>query len=129
MTKYYNKKSQDRKIMYEYIELREIRTIYKILNNLSRRINTKLKELGVKREFTYTQILGCKVKEFEEYLSSKMTEEMSYNNYGEWEIDHIIPFSSFDFHKLDQIKTCCHYTNLQPLWRPDNLEKSNKIKI
>lgn len=123
----YNIKSKMNKIIYEYQKLREVRPIYKIINNLSIRINKKLKDLNVEREFTYTQILGCIVKEFEEYLLNKMTEGMTYDNYGEWEVDHIIPFSSFDFHKLDQIKICCNYTNLQPLWKSDNQEKSNKI--
>ena len=55
---YYKQKSSEKKIIYKYKKLREIRPIYKILNSLSTRINTKLKELGIKREFTYAQILG-----------------------------------------------------------------------
>ena len=123
----YNKKLKEKAIIYKYRELSEVRPIYKILNSLSTRINTKLKELGINREFTYTQILGCSVKEFEEYLLKKMAEGMTYENYGKWEVDHIIPFSLFDFYKLEEIKKCCNYINLQPLWYKDNRKKSNKI--
>ena len=123
----YNQKSQTKKIIYEYRKLAEVQPIYRVLNSLSSRINDKMKKLGLKREFTYIQILGCKVNEFEEYLLNKMTEGMTYENYGEWEVDHIIPFSSFDFNNLEQIKACCHYTNLQPLWKTDNRKKSNKL--
>lgn len=127
INEFYNNKARVNKIIYEYRKLAEVRPVYRVLNSLSSRINAELKELGIKREFTYTQILGCSVKDFEEYLLNKMTEGMSYDNYGVWVVDHIIPFSSFDFNNLDQIKTCCHYTNLQPLWKLDNLKKYNKL--
>ena len=39
---------------------------------------------------------------------------MSYENYREWEVDHIIPISSFDLTNMDQIKKCFNYSNLQP---------------
>ena len=123
----YNKKLKEKAIIYHYRELAEARPIYKILNNLSTRINEKLKELEIDREFTYTQILGCSINEFENYLLNKMIAGMTYDNYGEWEVDHILPFSSFDFHNLEDIKKCCHHSNLQPLWKQDNRFKSNKI--
>ena len=50
---------------------------------------------------------------------------MSWDNHGEWHIDHIIPLSSakdeYEFFKL------CHYTNLQPLWANENYKKGKKI--
>ena len=71
------------------------------------------------------EILGCDYMFIKDYLETKFTEGMSWENYGKWHIDHIIPLSSAktkeEFYKL------CHYTNLQPLWAEENLKKYNKI--
>jgi hypothetical protein len=50
---------------------------------------------------------------------------MTWDNHGEWHIDHIIPISSGKTE--DEVLKLCHYTNLQPLWKEDNLKKSDKI--
>jgi hypothetical protein len=53
---------------------------------------------------------------------------MTWLNHGQiWEIDHIKPCSSFDLTDLEQQKQCFHYTNLQPLFKTENRQKSNKI--
>ena len=49
---------------------------------------------------------------------------MSWDNHGEWHIDHIKPISKFSFD--DDIKIINGLNNLQPLWKKDNLIKSNK---
>ena len=68
--------------------------------------------------FTY---LGCSIEEFKKYLESKFQPGMSWDNYGEWHIDHIVPVASGkDIYKL------FHYSNLQPLWARDNLRKGKK---
>ena len=55
---------------------------------------------------------------------------MSWDNYGEWHIDHIIPVSSFSFDNVDSedFKKCWSLTNLQPLWSYENIKKSNKLE-
>ncbi len=72
-------------------------------------------------------MIGCSWIDFKIYLESKFTEGMSWDNYGKWHIDHIVPLSSFDLSDPVQLEKACHYTNLQPLWAKDNLKKSNKI--
>ena len=54
---------------------------------------------------------------------------MTWDNYGEWHIDHIIPISYFDYSSYDDetFKICWDLNNLQPLWAKDNLIKSNKL--
>lgn len=53
---------------------------------------------------------------------------MTWENYGVhgWHIDHIRPCKSFDLTDPEQQKECFHYTNLQPLWWWENLEKGGK---
>ena len=48
---------------------------------------------------------------------------MSWDNYGEWEIDHIRPLALFDLTDEAQFKEAASFKNLQPLWKKDNREK------
>jgi hypothetical protein len=69
--------------------------------------------------------LGCSIAELKIHLESLFELGMTWDNYGEWHIDHIKPLSSFDLSIPEQFKDACHYTNLQPLWAKDNLIKGN----
>ena len=52
---------------------------------------------------------------------------MSWENYGKWHIDHIIPCSSFDLSIEENKLKCFSWKNLRPCWAIENLEKGNKI--
>ena len=72
--------------------------------------------------------LGCSIKQFKQYLSKQFQDGMTWKNYGEWQIDHILPLSHFNLGTRAQFLKACHYTNLQPLWKIDNLRKGNRIQ-
>ncbi len=77
--------------------------------------------------------LGCSIEFLKSYLESKFLPGMTWDNRGsgddKWNIDHIVPLSSFDLTERKQFLKACHYTNLQPLWQQDNLKKGNKILV
>ena len=62
---------------------------------------------------------------YRDHLTSLLQPDMTWDNYGEWHIDHIRPLASFDLTDQDQIRLAWHWTNLQPLWGPDNSSKGS----
>ena len=74
------------------------------------------------------EFIGCSMDELRLHLESRFNKDMTWDNYGEWHIDHVIPISSFDLSDPEQQRKCFHYSNLQPLWAMDNFVKSDKIK-
>jgi len=73
------------------------------------------------------EILGYSPMDLKCYLESLFTIGMTWDNHGEWHIDHIIPVTSFDIDTHPSIINAL--SNLQPLWAIDNLKKSNKYEI
>jgi hypothetical protein len=71
-------------------------------------------------------MVGCSVSFLRRYIETKFTSGMTWDNYGEWHIDHIKPCASFDLGKKDQLLDCFNWRNLQPMWAFDNISKGSK---
>ena len=99
----------------------------KIIDNVIHRHNDFLKNNNVTIDVSPMKLLGCTKQKFIEYLTKKLKENMTLENYGEWQIDHIYPISKINFSDIEQIKKYLNYTNLQPLNKIENIKKSNKI--
>lgn len=95
----------------------------KIANNIRNRLNKIIKN----KPTSFINALGCTIVHLIKFLEDQFEPGMSWENHGEWHIDHIIPLSSFDLSDMEQYRRACHYTNLQPLWAADNIRKRNKI--
>lgn len=93
--------------------------------NMRTRFKFELAKRGEERSIKANEYLGCSWVFLRDYLAQKFTDGMSWNNYGEWHVDHIMPLASATT-RGDLIKLC-HYSNLQPLWAFDNLSKGAKI--
>lgn len=94
---------------------------YRLKCNLRRRLHKAV--LGITKSASTMELLDCTIDQLREYLQLKFTENMNWNNYGNW---HIVPCAKFDLTDPAQQKTCFHYTNLQPLWAADNMAKGAK---
>ena len=73
------------------------------------------------------EILGYTPVELKENLEKKFLNGMSWENHGEWHVDHIKPISSFP--KDTHPSVINSLNNLQPLWAKDNLSKGSKILL
>ena len=75
------------------------------------------------------KLLGISIEDFKKYIQQKWQSGMNWQNWGKgngkWNLDHILPIELFDLKDFNQQKICFHYTNFQPLWEKNNLEKND----
>lgn len=94
---------------------------FRMIENLRTRVNLAVSgRIKLGRTF---ELVGCTPRQLREYLMWQFKPGMSWENYGQWHVDHIRPCASFDLTKLEQQQECFHYTNLQPIWAVENLKK------
>lgn len=98
---------------------------FKLVNILRSRLNAAIR--NSQKVGSAVDDLGCSIEELIEYLESQFEPWMSWDNHGEWHIDHIKPLASFDLSNPEQLKKACHYTNLQPLKASDNMSKNSMV--
>jgi hypothetical protein len=122
-TYYENNKEKQFKYVRERIKTDPI---FKLSNNMRRRISIFLSLNGITKKNKTFDIVGCSPEFLKEYLEQKFTKGMSWDLMGQHiHIDHITPLSSANTE--EEVYKLCHYTNLQPLWAFDNLSKGSKI--
>ena len=100
--------------------------LFKLKCNIRQSIRAAFKNIDSAKSETTLEILGCGTYEkFKEHMQSQFSPGMTWDNYGKWHSDHIVPLATAKTDK--QIKKLNHYTNLQPLWAKDNLSKGAKL--
>jgi hypothetical protein len=115
------KEKSERDVLYKR-KRRGEDSLYRLGDNISRLIRKSINK-GYKKGSSTYEILGIGETQFKEWIEGQWQEGMSWDNYGEWHLDHKIPISSGM--NEEEKRKLNHYTNLQPLWAIDNLRKSN----
>ena len=125
------RKENREKINKNFLEYEKNRKItdpeVKLLKSLRSRVSNAIKRQNTNKNNTTIELLGCSVSFLKGFLERKFKEGMSWENHGEWHIDHIKPCASFNLLDEEEQKKCFHYTNLQPLWASENLSKGCKF--
>ncbi len=107
----------------------------KYRSTISGRLNSNLSSLicnslrGEKRGQGWESLVGFTLDQLKAHLQAKFKENMTWDNYGKWHIDHIIPRSFFKFNNPSDVefKYCWSLNNLQPLWARENKMKYNFV--
>lgn len=80
--------------------------------------------------------LGCDLEFFYSYIENLFKPGMTFKNRGRthllgeraWHLDHKLPLALLkDDASEEMLAKLCHYTNHQPLWEDENLEKSDNL--
>lgn len=117
-----NRLEEKRKYDREYSAKRRAEDIkFRIMENLRNRLRLAVK--NNQKAGGTLELIGCDIDVLKQRLSSKFKPGMTWENYGDWHIDHIIPCCVFDLTIEENQRKCFHYSNLQPLWEKENLAK------
>ena len=108
---------------------KSIDPLYKLISNFRTAIYQVLKESNVEKNRHYFDILQYTPEELIIHLESQFKDTMSWDNYGEWHVDHKLPITSFNIEEMGdkEFMKCWALENLQPMWGEENIRKSNKI--
>lgn len=99
--------------------------VYRMRQLVARRISLALSDKDVTKDETTFKLVGCSVDELVRHFENQFEHWMSWENMGEWHIDHVRPCASFDLSEREQQMTCFNWRNLQPLHGDENYLKKD----
>lgn len=130
----YSKRShvRDKKNAYKRSEKYKKKRNAKRKNNpqckISENLRSRIRQCVKNKTESSSNLLGCPIELFLEWLEFNFDENMSWDNYGEyWHMDHVIPCRSFDLSDTEQQFKCFNWTNVYPLEGRENESKNDKI--
>lgn len=97
--------------------------VYALTIKIRALVNIKLISGGYTKRSQTHKILGCSYPDFKLHIERQFFDGMSWDNHGEWHLDHIVPIATATCE--DDVIRLNHYTNFQPLWAIDNLRKGS----
>lgn len=133
---YKQNKDKEAKYMRNYEKERmKSDPAFRLTKIITKRIRNSIKYNKELKNINWKKLLGQTIKstrihiEKQFYKHPETGEEMSWENYGKWEIDHKIPVSTIKYGtNKSQIKKVFNYKNLRPLWKEANSNKRAKLK-
>lgn len=101
--------------------------VYATMCRVRARVSAAFLNNGFSRNTKTEEIIGCTWLELKEHIERQFVRGMSWNNRGDWHIDHIVPLASAKTE--EDIVALNHYTNLRPIWAKENLSKGAKAEF
>lgn len=96
---------------------------FKISEACRRMLKRTLKATSTTKDSKTYEILGYSNEELKGAVESKFLNGMSWENYGDWHIDHVYPVSRYISEGITDPAIINSLDNLIPMWAEHNLEK------
>ena len=126
-------KEQRKEFYKEYARENIERTRNYERNRYQTDINFRLKKIcrtrirkalkGFDKSASTMKLIGCTIEELWNHLESKFEPWMTRENYGLWDVDHIIACAKFNLVDPEQQRICFNWSNLQPMEHIANIKK------
>lgn len=97
------------------------------LQDISRRSIQRVLGKKLSPQEKYEDMLGYNQDQLIKRIEFQFKNGMSWDNHGEWHIDHKKPVSRFINQGITDIRIINALSNLQPLWASENRKKSSKF--
>jgi hypothetical protein len=106
-------------------ENRRVNELLDLKNRLRARTAFAFQQHGYRKTSTTCAVLGAEWLEVKAHIEARFQPGMSWENRGEWHVDHAIPLASAKTEA--ELRALCRFTNLQPLWAKENMSKGAKL--
>ena len=107
-------------------ERRATDPLYALKCRLRSRVSRALKKKGFKKNTKTAITLGCTYEDFKAYTEARLPLGMTWELFlTQGHLDHIVPLDAADTE--EDVYALNHYTNIRPMWGPDNISKSDTL--
>lgn len=106
-------------------EQRKVNPVFALQERMRSAIGYAFRDRGYTKRSKTHEILGCDWEFFKLHIERQFLKGMTWENKGDWHIDHIQPMASAKTEA--DVLALSHYTNLRPLWAADNFAKSDEV--
>lgn len=80
--------------------------------------------------FSYAPYFGLDIKTLRNWFEIQFKENASWETFGtEWQFDHIIPVTYFDFTDEAELKMCWNFTNIRVEQHGLNKNRGNRVDV
>lgn len=112
-----------------YKEKRKTDPNFRLSNDMRTVLRRALKCGKITKSSSAGKLLGFDIDTFRRWLEFHFEPWMSWDNYGKWHIDHVLPISRFDLSNPEEQRVCLHWSNMQPMCAKANIAKKNTIVL
>jgi hypothetical protein len=102
---------------------------FRCLRSLRVRFLTALKAEKISKKDSYSKSLGYSGAELARHLERQFEKGMTWENHGQWHIDHITPISHLIRQGITDPSAVNCLSNLRPMWASDNISKGAKRTV
>lgn len=78
----------------------------------------------------YAPYFGLDIKNMRQWFEYQFTETMSWENFGQnWQFDHILPVTYFDFGVEEELFLCWNFTNIRVAAIQKNKDRGQRLDV